>query len=65
MDIDDIDHELGAAVERSLGRRGTYLDAHRVTVAYLNEKTWSSRFLAAAVGGWALVLAAALHWATH
>lgn len=61
----DIDHELGAAVERSLGRRGTYLDAHRVTVAYLREKAWSSRFLAAAVAGWALVLAAVLDWATR
>jgi hypothetical protein len=60
MDIEDLDAALNAALERSIGSRGTYLDAHILALAVLRgRKIWS---VTAAIGvaGWALLAIAML-----
>lgn len=60
MNIDDIDHNLNAAVERALGKRGTYLDAHVLAVALLRDRRVWDVTAAVAVAGWALFLVSLL-----
>lgn len=48
------DHDLNAALDRALGKRGTYVDAHVLAVAYLRGRRVWDVTAAVAVAGWAL-----------
>ena len=63
MDVEDVDPKLGEAMLRSLGKRGTYLDAHVLALALLRERRRGEIAAVVAVAGWALVLAWCLDFA--
>jgi hypothetical protein len=47
--------QVQEALERSLGNRGTYMDAHVLAVHYLREKQLILWLVAGCVVGWLIV----------